>query len=415
VKIDRLVVLGMLPVVLASGAHAQSSTSGSGGHGIELASADGELRLRLRGYVQLDGRWFTGDDGRATDTLIVRRARPILEGTLYGRFGFRIMPDFGGGKSELTDGWVEARFAKVATLRAGKLKPPLGLERLQSAIDLALVERGLPTGLVPYRDIGIQLSGEIAAGRLGYEVGVFNGVIDGGGADSDAGDAKEIVGRLVWRPLTAGAGTDRGDLGLGLAASRGDETGTAAAPALASYRSPGQQTFFTYRSDGTVPGTTVAAGRRARWAPQGWFYRGPYGVLAEWVSSSQRVARDGASTELAHTAWQVQLSWVPTGERNSFRGVAPRQSAGSDGGRGAWLVALRASGLSIDSKAFPVFADSDRGARRARALGAAVSWNLRRDVRWMLDYEWTRFDGGAAGGADRGDERVLSTRFQIAF
>jgi hypothetical protein len=32
----------------------------------------------------------------------------------------------------------------------------------------------------------------------------------------------------------------------------------------------------------------------------------------------------------------------------------------------------------------------------------------------MLDYEVTRFDGGAAHGADRPDERALLTRFFLA-
>jgi hypothetical protein len=33
----------------------------------------------------------------------------------------------------------------------------------------------------------------------------------------------------------------------------------------------------------------------------------------------------------------------------------------------------------------------------------------------MVDYSWTRFRGGAADGEDREDERVVLTRFQIAF
>jgi len=33
----------------------------------------------------------------------------------------------------------------------------------------------------------------------------------------------------------------------------------------------------------------------------------------------------------------------------------------------------------------------------------------------MLDYIETRFQGGAAGGADREDERVILNRFQVAF
>ena len=44
-------------------------------------------------------------------------------------------------------------------VRAGKFKPPVGLERLQSDDDTNFVERGLPTLLVPQRDIGYQIGG----------------------------------------------------------------------------------------------------------------------------------------------------------------------------------------------------------------------------------------------------------------
>ena len=202
-KIRALGIVVFLALALAAAAGAQKPAAGAAGKGIEIESADGEVRLRLRGYLQFDGRWFLAEaaGGRATDTLVVRRARPILEGTVHGRFGFRIMPDFGGGKTELTDGYLEARFSKAATLRVGKFKPPVGLERLQSATDLALVERALPTDLVPNRDVGIQLGGGVAAGRLEYALGIFDGVVDGGSGDLDSADAKELAARLVWRPL----------------------------------------------------------------------------------------------------------------------------------------------------------------------------------------------------------------------
>ena len=89
---------------------------------------------------------------------------------MFRIFDFRIMPDFGGGQSLLYDGYVEGRFHPAAKLRAGKFKPPLGLERLQSAIDMVFVERAAPTLLVPNRDVGVQLGGEFAGGKLDYAV-----------------------------------------------------------------------------------------------------------------------------------------------------------------------------------------------------------------------------------------------------
>ncbi len=131
--------------------------------GFEVKSADNAFRLKLRGYLQVDGRFFLDDEELpATDSWVIRRARPVLEGTLFKFVDFKIMPDFGGGTTVLYDAYIEARFSKAARLRAGKFKPPVGLERLQSATDLLFVERAFPTGLVPSRDIGLQLGGELA-------------------------------------------------------------------------------------------------------------------------------------------------------------------------------------------------------------------------------------------------------------
>jgi phosphate-selective porin OprO and OprP len=411
--------------VVAAPAAAQESTEpakpqppaiAAGKDGFTLKSADGAFQLKLRGYVQADGRFWLGDDERpAADTFLLRRIRPILEGTLYEIFDFRIMPDFGEGQTRLFDGYVEARFTPAAKLRAGKFKPPVGLERLQSATDIVFVERALPSNLVPNRDVGVQLSGDLAAGRLNYAVGVFNGVADGGSGDTDTDDSKDAAARLFATPFAKEDGPLEG-LGFGIAASRGNQRGTAAAPALPIYRTPGQQTFFSYRTDGVASGgPTLADGARERFSPQAYLYRGPLGLMAEHVRSSQEVRRGTTTAELTHDAWQLAASWVLTGEDASFRGVPPR--APFDRETGAWgaveLVA-RFSALDVDDDAFPFFADPAVAASEATAWAVGVNWYLGRGVRLGANYETTSFEGGAPTG-DREDERVLLTRLQINF
>ena len=392
-------------------------TVAAGGEGFTLKSAAGDFQLKLRGYLQVDGRFFLDDEKKpATDTLLIRRARPVLEGTLYKIFDFRLMTNFGNGQSTLYDAYLEARFSKAVRVRAGKFKPPIGLERLQSATDLVFVERAAPTLLVPSRDVGVQLGGEFAAGMLEYALGVFNGVVDAGVGDFSSEDSKELAARLFWRPFQpADGGVAKIDLGLGLAASRGEQLGTATAPQLASYKTTGGQTFYSFRSDGTAAGTVIADGDRKRIAPQAWLYLGPFGAQIEVVRSEQAVRLDTATADLANSAWQVQLSWVLTGERNSWRGVAPRHPFDREKkAYGAWIVGVRLSELEIDDTAFPRYADPAKSARSAKLASVGLSWNLVRGVRWMLDYDVIRFDGGAAAG-DRPDEKVLLTRFQLAF
>ena len=104
----------------------------SGPDGLAVRSADGASSLRLRGYLQTDGRLFIAEEAVSNnDTFLIRRARPVLEGTVYGRFDFKLMPDFGQGQSVLYDAYVDVRFIPALKLRAGKFKPPIGLERLQ--------------------------------------------------------------------------------------------------------------------------------------------------------------------------------------------------------------------------------------------------------------------------------------------
>ena len=49
------------------------------------------------------------------------------------------------------------------------------------------------------------------------------------------------------------------------------------------------------------------------------------------------------------------------------------------------------------------------------SVPSALSWNVVRGLRWMLDYSQVQFDGGAAAGGNRADEKVLFTRFQVSF
>jgi hypothetical protein len=58
------------------------------------------------------------------------------------------MPDLGGIAPTIFDAYWDGKFVPQFTVRAGKFKPPIGLERLQSATDIAFAERGLPTNLV---------------------------------------------------------------------------------------------------------------------------------------------------------------------------------------------------------------------------------------------------------------------------
>ena len=389
---------------------------GVGKDGFFIESADGQFKFRLRGLLQFDGRFFDHDQDRpGTDTFVIRRARLILEGTVYGNFDFRIVPEFGGGQTVLLEAYIDARFSSLASLRAGKFKPPVGLERLQAVADGLFVEFSLPTNLVPNRDLGVEIYGEAAGGTLDYAAGVFNGVPDGASTDADTNNSKETAARLFALPFKTTNIRALQALGLGLADTYGANDGTPSAPGIAGYKTAGQQTFFSYRSDSTLAGTVVADGRRRRLSPQAYWYVGRFGLQAEYVRSRQEVELATSEVDLVNWAWQTSVSFFLTHDSASWKTVSPTQPFDpATRGWGAVELAARVGDLKVDSDAFPVFANPASSASEAKEWAGGVNWYLNCNLRFMLDYAWTRFTGGAPAG-DREDERVLLTRFQIRF
>lgn len=352
--------------------------------------------LRTGGHVQMDAYRF-GDPSIPSGGFLVRRARARLDGTLHPRLEFRLVSDFGDGKIQLLDAWLDVRATPRLSLRIGRAKSPIGFERLQSATDRLFAEPALPTNLVPNRDVGVLLTGELA-GALTCVAGITNGVPDGASGDRDDSSDPDAVGRLFIQPL-------RG-LGVGIAGTYGRQKATAASPALPRYRTHGLQTFFSYMSDGTEAGGARADGPRHRLAPQACLWSGRVAALAEHVTSSQRVRRGTHVATVDVRAWQVAVA-VRLG-----RGTSPRsfRAAVTEG----WHLVGRLARQEIDRDAFPILADPGRSARRARCRGVGLNARVTPAVRVLLDAETTRFDGGAPAG-DRTDETFVVVRAQFEF
>jgi len=407
--------------------------------GFRVQSADGANVVRLRGVLQFDGRYYPDDVTPAiADTWILRRVRPILEGTLNGIYDFRFTPDFAGGRAIVQDAYIAARFKPWATLTVGKFKAPVGLERLQSATDIRFIERGLPTSLVPNRDLGVTFGGDVAGGLVNYAVGYFNGVTDGGSSDGNTptpdaeNDTKgDWTARVFLQPFINSDNFALRGLGFGVAGTFVDSTGSAATTLLPSYRTPGQQAFFSYRATTAASGTTPAVngtfadGERLRWTPQAYYSIGSFSVLGEYVNVSQDVTRATPtaglrSATLDQTAWQVQLAWFATGEDQSFRGFTPGSVFSLENHTwGALELVARYHELDIDDDTFVggpnSFANPDTAASKASAWGIGLNWYLNQNYKWSVNYDVTSFDGGAPGGADRPDEKAVFTRFGLQF
>lgn len=390
-----------------------------GKKGFSVTSADKQFGLKIRGYAQFDQRSFLNDDANTgRNEFLARRIRPVLEFTAYKDFSFRLMPDFAGSSTRIFDAHADYKLYDELQFRVGKFKPPVGLERLQSAADIFFIERGHPTNLAPTRDYGAMIYGDLLPQTIEYQLGLFNGTSDLGNADGDGDDRKDIVARIFTHPFAKSDLLSLQGLGLGLAGSYGEREGSTGSTLLGDYRSPGQQAFFRYRSSTATPAqNSYADGTHWRLYPQGYYYNNNYGLMAEYAVSDQEVSRLANHDSFQITAWQVAGSYVLTGENVNFRGsIKPDKNLDpSHDGWGAVELIARVGENSIDRSAFPNFADIAVSARKAASYGGGINWYLNENVKLAVNYDHTRFTGGAAGGADRPDEHALFTRTQFRF
>ena len=409
-----------------------------GPQGFALQTADGSNQIRLRANLSIDYRDFTDHFTPTTaDTFLIRKARPILEGTLENRYDFRFMPDFGLGKTIIQDAWADFRADPRLVFTFGKFKAPVGLERLQLEQYARFIEASLTADLLPYRDLGAGVGGSFGRGLLTYTVGIFNGAVDGGSTEGnsvpDANSTGNFTyeGRVYSKPFLHSSWSALRGLGFGLAGTYVNWTGVATSTTtmslLAAYKTIGQQPMFSYRANtngGAVNNATIADGIERRWVPQFYYAYHFVSLLGEYVDEDQQVHRQLSATAaraatLHHTAEQLQLAVFLTGEDEAYDSTTPRRNfdprSGTFGGL-EWVA--RVHELHFDPAAFVggagSFADPATAPHAAHAIGTGINWYLTQNFKIQLNYEVTRFTGGATGG-DRPDERVLTSQFALIF
>jgi len=372
--------------------------------GFNIQSENGDYLLKIGADVQTDLRTFTGTGSSALlDQILARRVRPTFSGTVYKYIDYFIRPDFGQGSVVLYEAYAQLNYVPHFAIRVGKFKPAVGLERLQSDDDTSFIERGLPTLLVPSRAIGFQIAGDIIDHRLGYQLGVFNPVPDNSLADTSPSNGRDYTARLFAVPFQPDKNLLKG-LGFGIAAQGGSVDGVA----LPAYKTVGQNTFFNFASGVT------SAGHRTSVAPQAFYYLGPFGLLAEDTVTEEEFQKGTTRRDVAFRSWQVEASYVLTGEKKSFGSPNPKHPfAPFNGGWGAWEIAARTGDFRVDQGLFAAgFASLSTSPSFAREWVGGVNWYLNRILRISVDYGHTNFLGGAVS-ADRAAERVILARFQI--
>ena len=403
-------------------------SAGDKGFGIKK----GDFEIKFSALAHVDYRAFLSDDpvaggttAKTQDGFLLRRIRPTISGSLGKLVAFRFTPEFAGSGlgeasgNSIVDAYVDLKFSPKASIRIGKQKGPIGIERLQSGSALPFIERGLTTELVPNRDLGVAVFGELAKNTVNYSLGVFNGTADGRDVSVADDSGKELEGRVFFTPFKNDYSALTG-LGFGLSGSYGSKHSAQGNTAnanntLARYRSFGQQQFFSYETG------VVADGKHTRLAPQFSFYKDAFGLLGDYVVSQQEVVRSTNKAKIKNDAYSLTTTYVLTGEDASYSGVTPGNNFTLDGdGWGAFEVAARVAQLDVDDDAFTGtvatrLASPNASASKAKNYGLGLNWYLNKNVKLSANYSDTRFDGGAAAGADRDTEKALFTRIQLSY
>ena len=382
----------------------------AGEDGFVIQSPDGDYRLQFGLLLQADGRFDAGDDdGEEVDTFALRRVRPQLHGRIAQRFEFFLNPDFAGGTLVLQDAYLDTRFSPAFIVRIGKGKTPFGLERLTSAGTLVFLERALPNALVPNRDVGVQVFGEIPGGIVSYAAAVLNGVADGGSGDVDTNDGKDVVGRIVIRPFgpastTAHKPSPASGLTIAVAGTTGNQTGT-----LATIRTPTLlQTFLSYAG-------ATADGRLNRYSPQASYYFKRLGAIAEYVHTNVPMRKATVRREISQEAWQIAGSFVLTkGDRVTEGGVRPLHNFDFGNGHlGALQVAARYHALFADEEVVTLGLADAGSSREAKAWTLGLNWYLNPNFRYLVNFE--RIDFDADDLSARQAENAIAFRAQVSF
>lgn len=389
--------------------------------GLCIATVDDFVCVHVTTFLQADARFVIPDYvARGANNFFIRRARFIVEGRVGSGFSFRMTPDFAlGGSTHLFDAWIQYAYNPDCGVRLGKMRPPLGLERLAQEGDLKFIQRGLPSNLVPIREIGVMLCGALDEKRLEYEVGVFNGAPDLGLSVADSNNAKDIQARFFVLPFKKTHWKVLDDLGFGCAGSWGVHScgDCLDGSELPVYFTPALLVLFRYRP------TCVADGSQWRIIPQGYWYYGPWGVLFECALSSLKVKERILQVErpIVNKAWQLQFSYELTGEKDSFGRIIPLTTFDlCKGTWGAFEFVARCQEMFIDPEAFPLFADPRCSSQAIRSAGIGLNWYPNLYVKISADYEVSSFKRGARDSSARDNrnrpvEQLLLFQGQVRF
>lgn len=231
----------------------------------------------------------------------------------------------------------------VASFSIGKQKEPISMERTMSMIDLPMQERSMSSdGLLPSRNTGVVIAGNLFSNRVSLAGGVFNDFLDKDQPNSPSNNSTQAVGRLTWVPFKSENESTLLHLGMGLRQSNIRE-------GVSIKTTPEINLAPTFIDSGFIDPMYLDESNNINLEAS--LRSGPFWVHAEYNRVNLHAP---ALLDPEITGYHVTLSWIATGEvrdynakNGTFRSVPISRSV-EQNGWGAWEYSVRYSTLDAN-------------------------------------------------------------------
>jgi len=366
--------------------------------GLNFTSAGGLFKGKLGGRLQLDIASFKESDdvearfGDIPAGVEFRRARLSLEGEIGTALPvfFKTEYDFATTEAEFKDVFIGIdKIPFVGKLQAGHFKEPLGLEILTSSRFLTFLERATPMeAFLPERNIGVMASGAQLDEHLTYAAGAFTDTGTSGKIVSPLDGNYRGSARVTFLPWYDAATKGGSLLHVGVSGSYIDP-----GDAGVRFRSrPESHLAPRFVDTGTNNALFANSDHQILAAAEAAVVLGPFSAQAEYVRTW--VSSPGLSGEF--DGFYIFGSWFITGEHRNYRRangtfdrVIPHHNF-TDGGLGAWELALRYSYLNLN--------DEGINGGRLNDITAGVNWYLNPNSKLQFNYVNAMVDRGVTDG-----------------
>jgi phosphate-selective porin OprO/OprP len=287
----------------------------------------------------------------------------------------------------------------VGGVRVGHFKEPMGLELLTSSRHLTFMERSLATeAFAPERNTGVMIGNHAFNESLNWALGGFTDVGDSGDGPIDSNF--RVTGRVSGSPWYEEDG--RRLLHLG---------------ASGSYIDPEEDVRFRSRPESHLAPRfvdTMVIPSDHTWltGAEAALVLGPLSLQAEYLRTWVDTMSSGTAV---FDGYYVAGSWFITGEHRNYRRssgtfdrIRPHRNFSlTDGGLGAWEVAVRYSSLDLNDAGINGGCLSD--------ITAGLNWYLNPNMKLQFNYVHAMLDRTVAGVNHDGTAHIVQGRVHVDF